>query len=276
MRRERVLAWLPLLGIAICSTGMLLLRGSTRCTFLSWFCNEHSMLLDLVTMTTVLLVPLLVLLGVGVRAGVHQFRRTRQMLHQVRALPRGALPEAVRVLAQQLEIADQLDVVDDAGNEAFCYGFLRPRICLTTGLIAMLSTVELEAVLRHERHHLRRRDPLRALLWTVCDATCVWTDVGGEQARLWRELAADRAVIAAGKRQALASALLKLVTHPQRGDDPHQALAISRLSVTEARIDHLLQPTDTAFPRVAWSRWLVFPAATVGATLLCAVLMAHL
>jgi len=40
---------------------------------------------------------------------------------------------------------------------------LRPRILLSTGLVEALDTAELTAVLVHERrHHLHRRDPLRA------------------------------------------------------------------------------------------------------------------
>ena len=39
-------------------------------------------------------------------------------------------------------------------------GSLIPRICLSTGLMALMSEAELEAVLLHERYHLRSRDPL--------------------------------------------------------------------------------------------------------------------
>ena len=49
-------------------------------------------------------------------------------------------------------------------------GFLRPLILLPPEGVASLSTTELRAVLAHEDHHRRRRDPLRILLGRALQA----------------------------------------------------------------------------------------------------------
>jgi hypothetical protein len=52
-------------------------------------------------------------------------------------------------------------VIDDERPRAFCAGWLRPRVYVSTGAIEQLDGAALGAVLAHERHHARRRDPLR-------------------------------------------------------------------------------------------------------------------
>ena len=50
---------------------------------------------------------------------------------------------------------------------AFCAGLLRPRVYVSTGAVAILDQEALSAVLAHERHHARRRDPLRLAIGRV-------------------------------------------------------------------------------------------------------------
>ncbi len=268
MRLERFLLWLPLVGAAACSPGIVILSATRHCWGVARLCSEWSMLLELLTSEALVLLPLTILVIRGLQGGLRQFLRTRQAVGQLLALPRSALPPQLARLAGDLGLRRRLDLVDCPTPEAFCYGLLNPRVCLTTGLLNLLSLAEVEAVLRHERHHLRRRDPLRTLLWTALDHACWWLQHGGEQARLQRELAADRAVIAAGGRLSLASALLKLIGQP-RGTQ-FTGLAISGLSVTNARIDQLLHPEHAIVPYMPIWPWLVLPAAIVATTLLCA------
>lgn len=54
---------------------------------------------------------------------------------------------------------------------AFSAGLLRPRTYLSAGVLAGLGDAELGAVLAHERHHRRRRDPLRrGLRHALCES----------------------------------------------------------------------------------------------------------
>lgn len=270
MRLERVLIWLSLLGLAACSPGILVLSASTHCWGIPWLCYRSDHVLQLAGSELLVVVPWAVLIIAGLRAGAHQLSRTRRALRRMLCLPRIQLPVDLADLAHGLDIQNRVDVVSCCSADAFCYRLFRPRICVTTGLLDSLSTAELAAVLRHERHHLRCYDPLRALLWTVLDGACWWMEPGGEQARLYRELAADRAVILASGRWPLASALLKLIGHPQGGTMAARDLAISGLSVTDARIEQLLRPEQVlAWPRPIY-HWLVVPALLTLTVFLCA------
>lgn len=43
----------------------------------------------------------------------------------------------------------------------FCYGLLRPKICISSDLVKRLDRGELRSVLLHEKHHMERFEPLR-------------------------------------------------------------------------------------------------------------------
>ncbi len=124
--------------------------------------------------------------------------------------------------------------VDDARPRAFCAGLLRPRVHVSLGARGALSARELEAVVAHERHHVRRRDPLRLLVVSALAQSLFFMPVlPGLAARYGAlaELAADEAAAREGGRSALASALLAF----GRRDSP-QAVA----GVAAERVDHLL------------------------------------
>ncbi len=273
MRTKRVLPWLPLGALPVC---LILVRLSVDgvCALATWLCDERSLVLDLMTMGTALLLVFLGCVGWGIGTGTLQWYRTRQLLQRLAAVPRRPLPASLHDLVLRLGLVDKLDVIDDAGTEVLCYGLFRPRVYVTTGLLAALSLDELEAVLRHERHHLLQRDPLRSLLWTVLDTACWWAAPTSDDAHLRRELAADRAAIEAGQRLPLARALLKLL---ERGAQPRQArLAVSGLSVTEARIEQLLERGQIPAPALVWTHRLLLPAVIVVAALACSMIMARL
>lgn len=99
----------------------------------------------------------------------------------------------------------------DDEPRAFCAGYLKPRIYLSTGALQRLSRVEMRAVVAHERFHCSRRDPLRILLLRTLAAAFFFLPAVGPFAERYEsaaELAADEAAIRAGSRSALASALL--------------------------------------------------------------------
>jgi beta-lactamase regulating signal transducer with metallopeptidase domain len=128
-----------------------------------------------------------------------------------------AVPNAVRAATEPLGITDRISVVAIADACAVTYGLLRPRILLSTSLIAALDDAELTAVLVHERQHLRERDPLRLFTGRVLAGygwflplLRWWAD---RLALRW-ELAADRAATATTGVAAVAGALLKLTDLP--------------------------------------------------------------
>jgi hypothetical protein len=51
-------------------------------------------------------------------------------------------------------------VIADPSPRAFCAGYLRPRVYISQAAVNLLGHAELQAVLAHENHHRRVRDPL--------------------------------------------------------------------------------------------------------------------
>jgi len=140
----------------------------------------------------------------------------------VTGLPCGETTTVDEVACRPVEIAEPL---------SFCAGYLRPQIYLSRGLIERLSGDELRAVVAHERHHLRRRDPLRRLLARALADGLFFIPVlerTSERHTALGELAADQAAVAAFEdRRPLAGALLKLSEHepapaPVAGIDPER------------------------------------------------------
>src|SRR5919199_500453 len=168
-----------------------------------------------------------------------------------RSVPASAdLADLLRAL--HLETCTQ--VVDLDTPVAVCYGLLRPRLVLSTGIARGLSRAELEAVVRHERAHLRRRDPLRlVLVRALADAVPAVPVLreAAEAVATAQELAADRDALAAVGADALGGALLKVgdALGPLHG----RGAAIGAFSTNDARIDQLfgvppprLSPSPTA------------------------------
>jgi Zn-dependent protease with chaperone function len=142
-----------------------------------------------------------------------------------------------RALQQRCrEQPDGVLLLDDEHPLAFCAGLLRPRVYLSTGARALLDDAALRAVLEHERHHARRRDPLRLATGRVLASSLFFLPglaaLAREQVAL-SELGADESAIGGvpDGRSALARAILGFDGAATRdrpaGFDP-------------ARIDHLL------------------------------------
>lgn len=168
--------------------------------------------------------------------------KTRHFLATLRVAAVTAPPERLIRAARELGLVRQVMVIATPHPLAFCHGLLRPRICVSTGLVEALADAELRAVLLHEDHHRRRFDPLRGLVAEVLGATFSFLPIARELRDLiltHAELAADRyAALHAGK-PSLAGALHKILTHPLALRLP-AAVGVSGLSATETRIAHLL------------------------------------
>ena len=191
-----------------------------------------------------LLVLVLATLGIalGLISLFRQLLATLGLIHSLLAR-KIATPRRVAAIAASIELADRVDVVQDPRPFSFCYWFRSPRICLSTGLIKRLGDAELRAVLHHERYHLRQRDPLRLVIARYFAAGLYVVPVVEELVEYYtvqKEVAADQAAVRAmGGVRELASALFKVL--PDAEDVDLGLLApVGSLSVTEARIDQLV------------------------------------
>lgn len=132
------------------------------------------------------------------RSAARQLRASHRFLRELGPLATDG-PRAARVF-------------EDQAPQAFCAGLVRPRVYVSSAAVAQLSREELDAVLAHEAHHARLRDPLRLLFARVLgDALFFLPGVRqlGDRYAALAEVAADQAAVrAAGDRAPLASALL--------------------------------------------------------------------
>jgi len=129
-----------------------------------------------------------------------QWARTAEALRPLRALPAVAPSANLATVLRTLRLEGRTTLIACAAPVALCHGLLRPRLLLSTGALRGLSATEVEAVLRHERAHLRRRDPLRLVVARAMAAALPAVPLLGALAATLpaaQELAADRAVLAA-------------------------------------------------------------------------------
>lgn len=140
----------------------------------------------------------------------------------------------------------QMTIIREDASVAMTVGFFRPRIVLSTGLLRMLEPAELAAVVTHERHHLRRRDPL-ALFALSLSRTALWyvplLGWAEDKYKTAIEVLADRHAIASsnGGAKELGSALLKLLRQGGAKEMPAASASFADASVN-VRIRLLLDP----------------------------------
>lgn len=167
--------------------------------------------------------------------------RTRRLVSQFLEVE-APLPHSMHSSMEELGLQGLVQVVDFPHPAAFCYGLLRPRICVSSALVEAMSPAQLRAILLHERHHMLRRHPLKTLLLEALADTLFFLPLVGElrdQLRTQMELEADRAAIHGAGRRSLAGALHRLLPYPQ-SLIPQSGVALNSLSATQARIDQLL------------------------------------
>jgi hypothetical protein len=161
-------------------------------------------------------------------------------------------------------------IVDDDDPQAFCTGLLRPRIYVSRAALELLGGDERAAVLAHEAHHARRRDPLRLLVARALAEGLFFLPAVRrlpERYSALAELAADQAAAAErGGRRALASALLAFDEHP----------GPAAVGIAPERVEHLLgQRPRWELPTLLLLGALATIAALIAVTLRVAEATAH-
>ena len=158
-------------------------------------------------------------------------------------------------------------VISDARPQAFCAGLLRPRVYFSTGALELLDAPALAAVLAHERHHARHRDPLRHACGRVLAAGLFFIPAVRrlvQRQHALAEISADEAAVftTGGDRSGLASAMLSF----------SQAGSADAVGIDPERIDYLLGE------RIQWRFPLALclgTAAALSLLIALAVLAAH-
>jgi Zn-dependent protease with chaperone function len=216
----------------------------------------------------------LLLPALGVVTIVQRWERTRTFVRALRAARTARLSEALEQAVRDAGLVGQVDLVEVPRPFALVYGFRRPRVCVSTSLVRALDPTELRAVLIHERVHQVRRDPLWLLLGHGLATMLFWLPVARdlyEHVRVVGEVEADAAVARfPSGRAALAGALVKMLDN-STAVNVGGSYAISGLSVTERRIDALLDGTRRPHLVTSPGRWV--PSVVVLVVLLCLLLL---
>ena len=148
---------------------------------------------------------------------------------------------AYRSFLEKLEVIGRVDghpsveVIAGSRPEAFCAGYLRPRVYISKGALDSLTTPQLEAVLAHEHHHQLVHDPLRFAVGRILARALFFVPVLRtlvERDADLAELNADGAAVraSAGRQGPLASALLVFDATAPPGAS----------GISSARVDSLL------------------------------------
>ncbi|MGH2536346.1 MAG: M56 family metallopeptidase [Candidatus Promineifilaceae bacterium] len=182
------------------------------------------------------------LLLIGAVAMMRQTWRTSRHLRPLLGHTCSEMPLPLGALLVELKLEAHLVLAQTDAPLAFCFGLWRPRICLSTGLLELLSPTQLKAALWHEEHHRRRFDPLRLLLIETARAMFFFLPAvreWGELAKIRLELAADSYAVQHTGKSALAGALHLLLA--RESVVPVAAgSATAGLSANAARIADLL------------------------------------
>jgi Zn-dependent protease with chaperone function len=163
----------------------------------------------------------------------------------------GARARRLRRVGERAGLGGGLDLLVDPRPRAFCYGLRRPRVAITTGMLALLDEDELEAVLRHEAYHAAHRDPLRLVAADALAAIFFFLPLLAllrDHYAVAAELAADRhAVRGMGTDRGIAAALYKLLS---RAEVAPPAGAVGATSALPLRVDALLDEALAVGPRL--------------------------
>lgn len=184
-----------------------------------------------------------------------------------------ACTRVLRASGRLVRRADGMPVwiVDTDYPVAAVTGVIRTQLVLSTRILTECTAGEIDAVVRHEQAHVRRRDNLvRAAILTLPNPLSL-TRTGREMQRDWsaaaEECADDAAAGSEGARTALASALVRvarMTRTPAPGWIP--ALAFYEGSNLEHRVRRLLVARGSG-SRITPGSVLALVAAAAGSAL---------
>ena len=155
-------------------------------------------------------------------------------------------------ISSKLGLINKVTILDLDKPQAFCFGILKPRIYLSSGLVAIMNDKELEVILRHEKYHLDHKDTLSFLIATLVESLFPFFPVISDFIRVYRtdrEVQADTAAVNGQEAtRSLLGVLKKLLQYEPRGT-AFIAGIISE-DALEARIHSLLM-LKTVYKKVS-------------------------
>lgn len=108
-----------------------------------------------------------------------------------------SLPLKVAKIAKDLDILDKVEVTKSSSFFSFCYGFLNPKIRISSRVVKQLTPSQLKAVLIHESYHLKNKDPLKIFMSQIASSMFFFIPIIRDIKNYYilsKELAADQMV----------------------------------------------------------------------------------
>lgn len=147
-------------------------------------------------------------------------------------------------LLEELKLIDKAYLIESNKQFAFCLGIRDPKVYISTSLVKLLTLQELEAVLRHERHHLNNRDTLTMIVASIGESLFPFFPLISDfwrNFRIEREIKADaEAIHGLGDEKPIVSVLKKLLATPSVATVT-TACAVSDQDTLEPRIRTLVK-----------------------------------
>lgn len=181
-----------------------------------------------------------IILLLGLMSFLTQILKTKAFLRN-NLQKKISTPPTLQSVIDYLKLKGSVDLIEDVRNFSFCYGIIKPRIALSTGLLGAIDKHELKAVLLHESYHLKNHDPLKIILAQTTSLMFFFIPILKEIQQyfaLSKEIAADNMAIKYGDKSSLVSVLRKLLVSPAPYFNGIAALA--SLDGLEKRILYLI------------------------------------
>ena len=166
---------------------------------------------------------------------------------------KNAASEKLKHIAQQINLSGKVIEIQIAEPTVFCYGFINPRICISSAVVNLLSGNELKAVLLHEQHHLKVYEPIKLFLVKIISNALFFIPGIKNLAKqyvVFSELAADETATDNFKNKvSLAQALNKILAQKENMLI-QKGLAISFFSqIIEERVNKLVDNNYSPKPK---------------------------
>lgn len=117
---------------------------------------------------------------------------------KIKLMKKSHVNTSFSTLLEKLQLTDKTYFIESNKQFAFCLGIRSPKIYISTSLVNLLSTQEVEAVLRHERYHLNNRDTLTMLVALIGESLFPFLPLISDvlhNYRIEREIKADQEAI---------------------------------------------------------------------------------
>lgn len=227
--------------------------NDTKTTYESITCCSSicsKCLLTLHTFTTVLPWVCIVILFIGICLTLYKtfflLLCNYSFIHSLPSISIENYPK-LKIIAHSAHFYNQLILLDN--NElrcAFTLGLLKPKVYVSLGMCSYLTGKELSAVILHEIHHKKNKDPLKLFVLQILYALNFFLPVNyyllNQFSSASEKAADDRAIHFSGEPLELASALVKLCKSHRLEERYPLALSFKGQNIVEDRIQRLLEP----------------------------------